>query len=477
MSSHLRLYSLFATLVPSLSVSLAVACGGTATSGTSPDASIDGSTGPRDPVFDTLTESLCLSENEHMFGIPIDANLATGVDYIGGYAMQASDGPGGVTFDPTPKVSTGEACKTAPDKAACQAALVKDGGTDGGASGWSSCEGFCDYRMLQARVTRGGNVDVVTSSKKAVIPSFLPVDTAAEALVVAGTRGCSGKDVVREASGTYLVHTKTNGCSQGPNGSGSIDWEEERVVRVAPDGTVTVVATHRVETPSQGCAIAGRRPEGLVSPSGNASDHEDACAAYLAKMAHLEAASVVAFDDMIRELRAHGAPEDLVRRAEEAKNDEVRHARVMTQLAEGAGASVPAVDVPSERGIRSLLAIAKENMAEGCVRETFGALVAHRQASVAQSTAMRLVMRSIARDETKHAALSWDLHAWLVSRLSPAERTLVAKVFEEASCALIDACSAEEAQGARALLGLPDADESRTLAASLVRGLAAEVAA
>jgi hypothetical protein len=46
-------------------------------------------------------------------------------------------------------------------------------------------------------------------------------------------------------------------------------------------------------------------------------------------MAQLEAASIVAFDRLARELDAHGAPAELVAEARRAKTDEVRHARTL----------------------------------------------------------------------------------------------------------------------------------------------------
>jgi hypothetical protein len=146
--------------------------------------------------------------------------------------------------------------------------------------------------------------------------------------------------------------------------------------------------------------------------------------AWFAAAAHDEAASVKAFVAIARELARHGAPRELVVRAADAALDEVRHARAMAALAREHNASPLAprfLDVPA----RDLLAIALENAVEGCVRETFGVFVAHHQARSA-SARLRPVFARIAEDETRHAQWSWDLDAWLATRLSSAERRRVA---------------------------------------------------
>jgi hypothetical protein len=56
---------------------------------------------------------------------------------------------------------------------------------------------------------------------------------------------------------------------------------------------------------------------------------------------------------------------------------------------------------------RSLEELAVENAVEGCVRETYGALTAIWQARTAKDPSVAAAVRRIARDETRHAALSW----------------------------------------------------------------------
>jgi hypothetical protein len=89
-------------------------------------------------------------------------------------------------------------------------------------------------------------------------------------------------------------------------------------------------------------------------------------------------------------------------------------------LARSEGAHVR--DAPVVHGaVRTLVELARENAVEGCVRETFGALVAGWQARHAQRLDVRKAMRTIHRDETAHAELAWQVHAWAMARLGHEE--------------------------------------------------------
>lgn len=169
------------------------------------------------------------------------------------------------------------------------------------------------------------------------------------------------------------------------------------------------------------CAI-GRRTQGFDAREGVGGD---AVGRFFAAAAQLEAASVMAFRTLADELRAHGAPEDLVARAERSAEEERRHARITRHLALSRGAVPPRVQL-SPRPPRGLAEIATENAVEGCVRETFGALVAHVQAATARDPEVRAALATIAEEETQHAALSWDIAAWADSRLCEHEREMVA---------------------------------------------------
>jgi len=211
----------------------------------------------------------------------------------------------------------------------------------------------------------------------------------------------------------------------------------KRLVETAdlrPDGTLSTSvlaweATGSDPEPRHNC---GRRPAGLqLAPACDAADPED-LGRQLAALAELEAASVPAFERLALELRAHGAPAELVRRARIAMRDEVRHACVMTELAARHGCTPRAVSVP-ELPVRPLAVIARENAVEGCVREAYGALVATYQAAHAEP-ALRAAFAAIARDERRHAAFAEDVHAWILSALDRVsrDRVVAARAFAEA---------------------------------------------
>jgi rubrerythrin len=135
----------------------------------------------------------------------------------------------------------------------------------------------------------------------------------------------------------------------------------------------------------------------------------------------LEAASVPAFLRLADELRAHGAPEALVKAARRSAGDEVRHTRAMQDLARRHGASMPEVDI-SPFQPRSLEAMCTENALEGCVRETFAALVTGWQARTAGDEEVRRALGPISRDELRHAELAWAVDAWAAELLTAPER-------------------------------------------------------
>ncbi len=221
-------------------------------------------------------------------------------------------------------------------------------------------------------------------------------------------------------------------------------------VDVKPDGTAAnrVVGWAKVEAEPEQQHPCGRRPEGLHL-DGACADPDDV-GGQLAAMAELEAASVPAFERLSRELAAHGAPAALVRRARAAMRDEVRHARAMTRLAARYRSTPRAIDVP-DLPIRTLDAIARENVIEGCVREAYGALVATYQAETA-APELRAAFRAIAADERRHAALAEDVDAWILRRLDGAARAEVEDARAAAETQLVASLASSPAC---TLLGIP----------------------
>lgn len=166
----------------------------------------------------------------------------------------------------------------------------------------------------------------------------------------------------------------------------------------------------------------GRRPAGLAVATGGRG--ADALGDHFARMSELEAASVTAFERLVGELEQHGAPTGLVQKAKRARRDEIRHARVTRRLAARFGARPASVRIATQSA-RTLEAMALENAVEGCVRETFGALVAHFQAASAKDPAIRETLGIIATDETRHAALGWEVASWAEERLERAANARV----------------------------------------------------
>jgi hypothetical protein len=240
----------------------------------------------------------------------------------------------------------------------------------------------------------------------------------------------------------------TNGCSPDIDNSG------EPIVRCIPD----------CYGYGAGC---GRRPAELpVLAQGSG----DALAGYFEQAAYLEAASVHAFARLADELRAHGAPATLSFAAERAAADEVRHARVMARLARRYGGT-PTLPPAGSRDIRPLAEVARENAVEGCVRETYGALIAWLQTTVAGDRQIQRAFRRIAADETAHAQLAWWVAKWCHSQLAPAARRAVLAAQQLAVVQLTHEIEVEPAAELVSVAGLPPRAVARRLVAEAERTL------
>jgi hypothetical protein len=117
--------------------------------------------------------------------------------------------------------------------------------------------------------------------------------------------------------------------------------------------------------------------------------------------------------------------------------------------------------------VRPLEAVAIENAVEGCVRETYGALVASFQATRAADPEIARQMRSIARDETRHAALSWAVARWASVRLDAPARARLAEQCRVAVAALRRDAEASVPADLVARAGLPDGEQQRALIGAL----------
>lgn len=211
--------------------------------------------------------------------------------------------------------------------------------------------------------------------------------------------------------------------------------------------------------------VAGRRPVGMAAPR---EESGSVRARWLATVAHLEAASIDAFRLLRRDLAAHGAPRALLRAASRAARDERRHARRMSALARRSGAAIEAPrTAPSPTP--DLESLASHNAVEGCVRETFGALVARYQATHAQDHEVAAALARIAAEEARHAALAFRIDAWARRRLDRAARARVDEARRRAAEELCAGVSLDAS--ARADLGLPDPCVEKRLAEALIEAL------
>lgn len=357
--------------------------------------------------------------------------------------------------------SAGTPCASATDAAACEAAIAAATSSEGFELG--QCVLGCNrYQYL---VNRGDEVEVV-GTLDGVLALLGAIDTPNEAVLRAGMAGyhvpCEDVDkggVKAVGDGFEVLATRiTSGC----------DPVEITLYRVGvtADATVSELESDLISSESGSCA--GRRPSCFEQRRAPGTSQ---LGAYFASVAHLEDAAVHAFAEVRAELEHHGAPASLIARAERSRQDEIRHTAIMRRLAIRFGGTPPRA-ARSQRPPRSLEAMAMTNAVEGCVRETFGALVGMYQAEKARDARVRAIMQRIARDETRHAALSWDIDRWARTQLAPAA---VARIDRARAKALRDLAREAEATPHPELVeraGLPSAAAHRELVERLVASIA-----
>ncbi len=310
-------------------------------------------------------------------------------------------------------------------------------------------------------VTRGDDVQTITTLADLEV-AVAPIQTKEQALPMAYLAGhypsCSSGNVRTDADG-FTVRAVEGGCG-GP--------EYEYTYKVSPDGTVAESSKTKIADGDPNC-VEGRRPAGLdVAPSAgwlvSVSEH-------LRAVAFMETAAIWAFDELCADLKRHGAPLDLQARAAQAREDEVANACIMHAELERRGLSAPTSVAPPSRAL-SLLELARLNATEGCVRETYGALLANHQGAYATDPALRRAFTRIARDEAEHAELSLDLATWLDTKLSAEERADVARAKEDAVVALFEECSRLDASAeVREEAGMPTARVAQMMLSGLCRAL------
>jgi len=400
-----------------------------------------------------FTDNLCTPET----GLQVLDRLvpASEADYIERRTFSPRfDDP--ESWDPARVGETvGEKCAQATDAAACEAAFEALA-PDSEFQWFDPWEGTEHHHSLA--FTRGDEVGAIRS--EAALLEFLgPIDSAGDAGLLADLRRhnilCSPEANVAESDDGYILHTRTGGgCGEG-------DDVEEHVILVRPDGTIEVIQTELIETGDPNCNV-GRLPPGLCRPTRRVRRRRHPVGAFFSGIATLEAASVPAFAQLGRELRVHGAPTEMVAAARRAQHDEVRHAQQVRRLAQRYGAR-PLAPRVSPTAPRRLVDVARDNLAEGCIRETFGALVAHVQARQARDPVVRRALGQIAVDETRHAALSWELAHWLDARMTSAERRQVAHGRAETVERMQAELTGGYAESVHTMAGLPQPDQARRM--------------
>ncbi|HCH61499.1 MAG: hypothetical protein CL927_19825 [Deltaproteobacteria bacterium] len=134
-----------------------------------------------------------------------------------------------------------------------------------------------------------------------------------------------------------------------------------------------------------------------------------------------EHASVAAFSRFAMQLVQLGAPADLLASTARAMADEVSHARSCFGVAariSGEPARGPGrLDVTGAlEGALSPRQILEDLLVEGCMGETIAAAEASEEARLCRDPALREILVHIARDEARHAALSWRAARWILSQ-------------------------------------------------------------
>ncbi|MBK8588186.1 MAG: hypothetical protein IPN77_03470 [Sandaracinaceae bacterium] len=311
-----------------------------------------------------------------------------------------------------------------------------------GDAGFDRDEGFSVF------VRRAGIIERVSFADVVTLPVTSPAQATLLALTVDYHINCAGDPKVgvspngvrHVAGGFEVLGTRWAGCLDLLRGT----------VFVSEAGEVRILEEHLVE--EYACPVSGRMTQGTAVPLRPAGGND--VGRYFAQVAGLEAAAVDAFERMAAELQVLGAPVELVQWARASAEDERRHTRDMGALAERFAVK-PAVHEAQQFALRGLFEVALENALEGCVRETYGAVVGHHQARHAQDPVVRAGMARVAEDETRHAALSWAVAEWSLPQLTDAQRDVIRGAQRAAISALTRSVSIPEAHVLLRDAGLP----------------------
>lgn len=181
-------------------------------------------------------------------------------------------------------------------------------------------------------------------------------------------------------------------------------------------------------------ATAPLRPDDswCAAPSSGDGEQDAEAAACWRRLGQLEHASVAAFAKLTLELMAAGAPPALLQAAQRAGLDEIDHAQrcfsIAARLSGEAQSPGQMVFSAPLRPTGDLVALACAAAAEGCLGETLSAAMAADAAARTTDPRLRAELAQIAADETRHAALSWQIVAWAIQAGGAPVRAAVATV-------------------------------------------------
>jgi hypothetical protein len=147
-------------------------------------------------------------------------------------------------------------------------------------------------------------------------------------------------------------------------------------------------------------------------------DERELAALHWERAAQHECESVPAFLRLAEELLFHDAPDELVERALDAVEDEIRHALLSGLLAHALSpeAHLPRMPIPEPRrlarGESGLRQLATESLLDGLIGEGMAAERARLGSVQAKEPTFARAQRRIALDESRHADLGGDIARW-----------------------------------------------------------------
>ena len=242
-------------------------------------------------------------------------------------------------------------------------------------------------------------------------------------------------------------------------------------------GRPFIDATGRPVT-AEAIAAAGW-DKGSLRPSMRALTQAEraAVARYWTWNARAEHSSVAGFHRFALDLLAHGAPPELIARAQRAASQELQHTIDCFTLASAYAGEPIGPDRMSFRSsapiATSLAQLAAWTARDGAVGETLAAYLAERALARTTDGSVRAVLTRIVADETEHAELAWATLRWAIEVGGDQVRTAVAAVFETVRD---PRAHPTEWTSSLAAHGVPSPDDEEADAATAIRHVVLPVA-